>query len=148
MGSGGSRGLQNRCFGAEASKGWFDSDTPPPSDGLRPAMTDVAAAAGDRRSRLSGDEMRMWRGSRFAAVLPVVVFGVEFDRSEQFDDLDLLAALDVLLESVNHGRFLRSLAADTTSFFNQFIADAAVRSHSESLAPRWSCRPAGRSSAA
>lgn len=30
MGSGGSRGLQNRCFGAEASKGWFDSDTPPP----------------------------------------------------------------------------------------------------------------------
>src|SRR5687768_18106697 len=32
MGSGGSRGLQNRCFGAEASKGWFDSDTPPPRD--------------------------------------------------------------------------------------------------------------------
>src|SRR5205085_7639490 len=31
MGSGGLRGLQNRCFGAEASKGWFDSDTPPPS---------------------------------------------------------------------------------------------------------------------
>ncbi len=31
MGSGGSRGLQNRCFGAEASKGWFDSDTPPPN---------------------------------------------------------------------------------------------------------------------
>ena len=30
MGSGGSRGLQNRCFGAEASKGWFDSDAPPP----------------------------------------------------------------------------------------------------------------------
>src|SRR3954468_15206179 len=30
MGSGGLRGLQNRCFGAEASKGWFDSDTPPP----------------------------------------------------------------------------------------------------------------------
>src|SRR5437016_6310361 len=29
-GSGGSRGLQNRCFGAEASKGWFDSDAPPP----------------------------------------------------------------------------------------------------------------------
>ena len=31
MGSGGSRGLQNRCFGAEASKGWFDSDAPPPA---------------------------------------------------------------------------------------------------------------------
>jgi hypothetical protein len=31
MGSGGSRGLQNRCVGAEASMGWFDSDTPPPS---------------------------------------------------------------------------------------------------------------------
>src|SRR5262245_40074835 len=30
-GSGGSRGLQNRCFGAEASKGWFDSDAPPPA---------------------------------------------------------------------------------------------------------------------
>src|ERR1043166_8643698 len=36
MGSGGSRGLQNRCFGAEASKGWFDSDTPPPINSLRP----------------------------------------------------------------------------------------------------------------
>ena len=31
MGSGGLRGLQNRCLGAEASKGWFDSDPPPPS---------------------------------------------------------------------------------------------------------------------
>src|SRR5204863_3598398 len=31
MGSGGLRGLQNRCSGAEASEGWFDSDTPPPS---------------------------------------------------------------------------------------------------------------------
>ena len=30
MGSGGLRGLQNRCAGAEASTGWFDSDTPPP----------------------------------------------------------------------------------------------------------------------
>src|SRR5947207_10683900 len=35
MGSGGLRGLQNRCFGAEASKGWFDSDTPPPLDLLK-----------------------------------------------------------------------------------------------------------------
>src|SRR5437868_8180152 len=34
MGSGGLRGLQNRCFGAEASKGWFDSDTPPPFQAL------------------------------------------------------------------------------------------------------------------
>src|ERR1051326_1161858 len=31
MGSGGLRGLQNRCAGAEASAGWFDSDTPPPN---------------------------------------------------------------------------------------------------------------------
>src|SRR5213594_2135005 len=38
IGSGGLRGLQNRCFGAEASKGWFDSDTPPPSrTGERPS---------------------------------------------------------------------------------------------------------------
>lgn len=42
MGSGGSRGLQNRCFGAEASKGWFDSDTPPPAGVAR------ASSAPDR----------------------------------------------------------------------------------------------------
>src|SRR5256885_13083255 len=35
MGSGGLRGLQNRCFGAEASKGWFDSDAPPPAGTAR-----------------------------------------------------------------------------------------------------------------
>src|SRR5207237_531209 len=38
MGSGGSRGLENRCFGAEASKGWFDADAPPPLD--RDGMTE------------------------------------------------------------------------------------------------------------
>src|SRR6266542_5972728 len=39
MGSGGLRGLQNRCFGAEASKGWFDSDTPPPHGGWAHPLT-------------------------------------------------------------------------------------------------------------
>jgi hypothetical protein len=38
MGSGGLRGLQNRCFGAEASKGWFDSDPPPPRAATAHAM--------------------------------------------------------------------------------------------------------------
>ena len=44
MGSGGLRGLQNRCFGAEASKGWFDSDTPPPSS----CCVEVGGAERDR----------------------------------------------------------------------------------------------------
>src|SRR5260370_9632459 len=39
MGSGGLRGLQNRCFGAEASKGRFDSDTPPPVPAAQPVGT-------------------------------------------------------------------------------------------------------------
>jgi hypothetical protein len=45
MGSGGSRGLQNRCFGAEASKGWFDSDTPPPTRTLLPVRLLLRVAA-------------------------------------------------------------------------------------------------------
>src|ERR1043165_8502128 len=45
MGSGGLRGLQNRCFGAEASKGWFDSVTPPPS---RCCVLEVGGAERDR----------------------------------------------------------------------------------------------------
>src|SRR3954466_11297676 len=42
MGSGGPRGLQNRCFGAEASKGWFDSDAPPP----KPLIVDRGSLIG------------------------------------------------------------------------------------------------------
>jgi hypothetical protein len=64
MGSGGSRGLQNRCLGTEVSRGWFDSDTPPPldaacgravadvgvaADGLRPQLNAGGAAAQPRR---------------------------------------------------------------------------------------------------
>src|SRR5688572_19299636 len=48
MGSGGLRGLQNRCFGAEASKGWFDSDTPPP---IRFWILDFGLNNDSRRAR-------------------------------------------------------------------------------------------------
>jgi len=58
MGSGGSRGLQNRCFGAEASKGWFDSDTPPPRSPQAlegtPGITVAMAADMAIRFRSSG----------------------------------------------------------------------------------------------
>src|SRR6266498_1086382 len=54
MGSGGLRGLQNRCFGAEASKGWFDSDAPPPNkaEGRR-QKAEVLAAMGPIAARPS-----------------------------------------------------------------------------------------------
>src|SRR6266498_4572643 len=54
MGSGGLRGLQNRCFGAEASKGWFDSDAPPPNkaEGRR-QKAEVLAAIGPLTARTS-----------------------------------------------------------------------------------------------
>src|SRR5437879_5058638 len=50
MGSGGLRGLQNRCFGAEASKGWFDSDTPPPHSGLRTKDSRLSKGSGGTQS--------------------------------------------------------------------------------------------------
>src|SRR2546428_9370085 len=55
MGSGGLRGLQNRCFGAEASKGWFDSDTPPPRK------------AEGRRQKAEGRRQKCWRYTTLGA---------------------------------------------------------------------------------
>src|SRR5579872_1100776 len=80
MGSGGLRGLQNRCFGAEASKGWFDSDTPPPL--LLHAQTlDVSRSAedvfgaGDQHARAAGLAPHVSVGGRrFGAV---VITGVK-----------------------------------------------------------------------
>src|SRR5215213_5958801 len=68
MGSGGPRGLQNRCFGAEASKGWFDSDPPPPArPGIATLWTAAAPAAAlkaaqpPRRGFAAAFESGSWR---------------------------------------------------------------------------------------
>src|SRR5713226_8867550 len=73
MGSGGLRGLQNRCFGAEASKGWFDSDTPPPrkAEGRRQKAEGRRQKAEGRRQKAEGRSAGATRRSgQSGALLP------------------------------------------------------------------------------
>src|SRR5438128_12376247 len=67
--------------------------------------------------------------SRPAALLLVIVLGIEFDGIEEVDDLRLLAPLDELVQRLSHGRFLRSEAADFLGFTQQGVVDCEVGSH-------------------
>ena len=71
MGSGGLRGLQNRCFGAEASKGWFDSDTPPPplSRGQRILLWSIGLAIALSRIPAVSRTIWDWDEALFALAL-------------------------------------------------------------------------------
>lgn len=56
------------------------------------------------------------RGRSLApALLPVVIGGIEIDRSEKLDDLRLTAPLDVLAQ------FLRAVSTDPQRFFEELV---------------------------
>ena len=81
-----------------------------------------------RRTSRSRWRCRPARSSS-ASLFLVVVFGIVIDGVEEFDDLSLLAVLDVLLQRLGHRRFLSAVAADFLRFLQQEIVDSEIRSH-------------------
>lgn len=67
--------------------------------------------------------------SRPAALLLVVVLGIEFNGIEEIDNLRLLAALDVLVQSFGDRRLFGAVATDPLSLIQQPVINREVRSH-------------------
>ena len=59
----------------------------------------------------------------------MVVLRVEIDGSEQFQDLGLFTALDILVQRLGNGGLFRALSADTPRLFEKLIINCKIGRH-------------------